>query len=345
MNRSPVSGVQGLRAIAALLVLVQHVTYFACYAKGLDLRSYLPMGLGATGVGLFFVISGYVMGECLPQGKRFMLNRLLRILPPFWLAILVAGVVLLGSNTGWHIDLKSVFLLPSDELNNSYRIPYWTLCYEMAFYAAVYVMILAGLGRDRVAVACLLWIVAISAFDMYTPTHVLGLLTHPISNVQPGYAIWLSPLCIFFLAGLFLSTAGTDVMSGVPTLYLALGAISFWWLGNALTANSLAPLYLIQSASYACALLAALRTPAPKALARLGDFSYGIYLMHFAPLTAALTIIAPHAANMRLTTVWLVFAAIALSCGTAFGWLEFVMHTRLKIAAKKILWPSSTKTA
>lgn len=73
------TSIQGLRAIAAFLVVFQHAIYFACTAKGVDFTPYLPIGFGQMGVGIFFVISGYVMTLCLSQGAMFMPQRIARI--------------------------------------------------------------------------------------------------------------------------------------------------------------------------------------------------------------------------------------------------------------------------
>ena len=81
MNKN--SGIQGLRAIAAVLVVLQHAIFFACTARGVDFTPYLPIGFGQVGVGIFFVISGYVMTLCLPQGAMFMPQRIARIYPAF----------------------------------------------------------------------------------------------------------------------------------------------------------------------------------------------------------------------------------------------------------------------
>ena len=267
--------IQALRAIACLLVLIQHTTYFACISKGLNYQDYLPVDFGTIGVGLFFVISGYVMGKCLDQGPRFLWNRALRIYPPFWIAIALSAVLLWKANTGWTFDLWSAFLLPSDQMNNSYRIPYWTLCYEMAFYAAVYVFILLKLSRLQIAAACLLWIGAIMVVT--TPIY-------PAFVAQPGWWILVSPVSWLFALGLLVS--------------VTIGK----WLEEAVT------------------------MPVPRFVKKMGDYSYGAYLIHMAIIVGLAAQIDATAISFPM--LWLLFGVAGVLGGLLFGWFEHMLHSR-----------------
>jgi peptidoglycan/LPS O-acetylase OafA/YrhL len=86
--------IEGLRAVAALAVLVTHVSLNAMGNRG-------PWGgLLArldVGVAIFFVLSGYLLyrpfarailrGEPLPSVRRYLRHRLLRIVPAYWLVV------------------------------------------------------------------------------------------------------------------------------------------------------------------------------------------------------------------------------------------------------------------
>jgi peptidoglycan/LPS O-acetylase OafA/YrhL len=155
-------GVEGLRAVAALLVLCTHVGF----VSGLNTS---PGVLGAltaraeVGVGVFFVISGFLLyrpwaaahlrGEPGPPLGPFLLRRLLRILP-LYLLVLATTVALVPSarpQDGWDL-----LLLPL--LGQVYRhqtvylgIPQaWSLCVELAFYLTL--PLWAGfVGRQRLS--------------------------------------------------------------------------------------------------------------------------------------------------------------------------------------------------
>src|SRR5947207_2738959 len=82
-----------LRFVACLMVIVSHV------------NPYEGVGhLGHTGVGLFFSISGFLIGSVLMQGRdkpawraTFYANRLLRIYPPLLIALaFFGGLLVLG---------------------------------------------------------------------------------------------------------------------------------------------------------------------------------------------------------------------------------------------------------
>lgn len=115
--------VQVLRFVAAGLVVLAHC------ASGY----FLP---GVAGVDIFFVISGLIITRVL--GKRppgdFALDRLTRIYPIYWLALLPM-IPLDGVDLGRL--LTSLTLWPYfGALNTPYLVVGWTLSYELLFYFA-----------------------------------------------------------------------------------------------------------------------------------------------------------------------------------------------------------------
>lgn len=135
-----VSYIDGLRGIAALLVLAQHsleVVYPWLFAQ---------VNLGRFGIVLFFMISGFVI----PFGRwdsvaQFVRSRVFRLCPALWLSVAVAVVLAGGAQPATILaDLAMMarpFGIPS--LNGAY----WTLSYELGFYAAA--MVLFALGQLR----------------------------------------------------------------------------------------------------------------------------------------------------------------------------------------------------
>jgi len=140
--------VQALRFLAAFMVVCCHSTF---YTKERLLSSVEVFHLGANGVPLFFVISGFVIvlsSRKLINDKdgwrKYAIKRIIRIVPLYWLittykvAIMVfsAGLILHGNNDFANI-LKSYFFIPT--LNSEGKIrPIlgvgWTLNFEMFFY-------------------------------------------------------------------------------------------------------------------------------------------------------------------------------------------------------------------
>src|SRR5262249_8559529 len=77
-----------LRAVAALAVVYFHVTSDA------GLR--LPVNIGAHGVDVFFVISGFIISYIGARSPHnFLLRRVIRIVPFYWAATLVVFVLAL----------------------------------------------------------------------------------------------------------------------------------------------------------------------------------------------------------------------------------------------------------
>src|SRR5262245_203366 len=86
---STIESLQWLRFIAASLVVIYHVEVQLSRLDGIPRYD---LGIGASGVDIFFVISGFIM-VYITHGRRdgflsFMRRRILRILPIYWLGTL-----------------------------------------------------------------------------------------------------------------------------------------------------------------------------------------------------------------------------------------------------------------
>lgn len=135
---------------------------------------------GWKGVHLFFVISGYCIGLLALREIRghnlpgpFLANRLLRILPPYWIACLFAAAVALAAVPFNHVPVLSApplsgalpgsigevmrHLLLLDPLypgSNGYLLVAWTLSWELFFYLTIAGLIfVATVVHTRLAIA------------------------------------------------------------------------------------------------------------------------------------------------------------------------------------------------
>jgi peptidoglycan/LPS O-acetylase OafA/YrhL len=149
-----VQSIDGLRGIAALLVVLFHL-HGAVSRTATDWL-WPPIDWiarnGAKGVDIFFVISGFVIALSVSKGAgtvsyfgRFILRRSIRLDPPYWAAILLELTLLfltLRFFPGYPVTLPSgpqllshLFYL-QDLLGYGNVVPiFWTLCYEIQFYA------------------------------------------------------------------------------------------------------------------------------------------------------------------------------------------------------------------
>jgi peptidoglycan/LPS O-acetylase OafA/YrhL len=153
----------GLRGLAALFVVVHHAYITVWQEKqhpaGLLQPLLAPLGFGHYAVVAFIVLSGYCLmlpvlraGDGTPRGgwKSFFSRRAWRILPPYWLAMLVTlGLIaaVLGQKTGTHWDIclpitpKAVvghLLLVQDLFNRAIggkiNHVYWSVAVEWHLY-------------------------------------------------------------------------------------------------------------------------------------------------------------------------------------------------------------------
>ncbi|MFD0685235.1 acyltransferase family protein [Actinomadura fibrosa] len=155
----PISGHQdtldGLRAVAALAVLVYHVASTAGAVSGTTGAGWLYNG-GQVGVPIFFTLSGLLLyrpwaaavldGRKAPKAREYFRKRALRILPAYWAVIvcfmLTAGRGHIGDPVTWGslLTLTQTYLsdpwwklgLGPPELGQA-----WSLVVEVSWYLAL----------------------------------------------------------------------------------------------------------------------------------------------------------------------------------------------------------------
>lgn len=230
----------GLRAVGALLVMLYHINSW-------NLQVVRGSSAGFTGVGLFFVLSGFVLTWTARPGTTvgtFYRRRLARILPNHvvtWLLGLAIAVVLLEQVLDPTTALVGLLLLqawsPDAQLVFAVNGVTWSLSCEIAFYVA-FPLLLWGLRRLRprtrtaVAVGALavpplvgvLWPATIPLLFHLPPARlpefVLGMVT--AMAVQEGWRPRVpAPVLLGLLAVGILGAAAVTVHPTVLTAALA----------------------------------------------------------------------------------------------------------------------------
>ena len=161
----------GLRLLAALMVVAYHYTYRAPDAWGARATTVFPRlstvtGYGWLGVELFFVISGFVI--CMSAWGRgvgdFFVARVVRLFPAYWFAVAATSTaVILVSG----VDRARVteIMVNLTMLQVPMRVPsidgvYWTLWTELHFYLLFALVVWRGVSYRNTVLFCLLWTVA-----------------------------------------------------------------------------------------------------------------------------------------------------------------------------------------
>jgi len=302
--------IDGLRALAAIMVYVCHVWDFT---DGHSQDWWNPIHIGHTGVHLFLLLSGFCIFWPFANGKtmtlkEFARRRFHRIGPPFYAAFLLFAIIALAFHR-LHIDwpeLQSVNLSGLARQAASHALfihnllpnhimavagPFWSIGLEVQLYIGL--PILAAIAvRWGMGKALLFAAIITLSYRLYIGWYIGGL--NRWGGVDPtlAYALNYSFLgrWMEFAMGMFAATLvarGTRIPSIVPLGWIGFlmlaGMVwfthhfgSFYWLTD--------PLF---GCAYFCLLMSAARQASlwhrfltTKWLGRIGFMSYSIYLMH-----------------------------------------------------------------
>ncbi len=218
--------VQALRALAVLLVVWTHSIVAAGYRSTPRQAAFFHLkSFGASGLDIFFVISGFIVSLVAMRGaeesshstRRFLSRRVTRIFPLYWLlTLIVIAEAQLGSHPIlWHRVpwLPSLLLLPSWQ----YPVPPlilslgWSLLFEVYFYLVLAAWMRATPRHPvRNTVFFLAGMVALGA--------AVGL--H-----RPLLVIWSNPVALEFVFGCLIALLYKKSLRVMPLLGTSLAAL------------------------------------------------------------------------------------------------------------------------
>jgi peptidoglycan/LPS O-acetylase OafA/YrhL len=242
VESSTLPELDGLRGLAVLLTVIYHLALYIPRVVTLQPGGWLGPGLGATagllafgatGVHLFFVLSGFLLvrpyaaavleRRARPSTGRFLLRRAIRIFPAYWVALLLIVVL-------FRRDYLAAERLPdlllhvlmlhnwSDATIETINPPFWTMPIESQFYLALPLLALllhAGLRAGRRAgLVLLIGVVALSPALYLLIAGGLSLLSEQASHHRTAlYALG------------FLFTFGAGAAAGFLHVAHALGRL------------------------------------------------------------------------------------------------------------------------
>jgi peptidoglycan/LPS O-acetylase OafA/YrhL len=281
----------GVRAIAALLVLVFHAVGFYARGSGEDAWARPWVGRLDVGVAVFFLLSGYLLYAMFLRGRirvgAYALRRAARIVPAYWVALTVAAIVLPLREVGDNLPLYYGFAQVYRESSAGRGLGQaWTLCVEVVFYAFLPVWALV-IARSRA-----LWpLVVLFCASIAYKVLILRTFEGPVGPLEPAL-IALPAFLDWFALGMgvaVLEARGVRFSRpwawalGATGLYVA-SCISLW---DARLDSYSHTEWLFRHSFYAAIALCVLATGVSGAralrwapLARLGEISYGVYLYH-----------------------------------------------------------------
>jgi peptidoglycan/LPS O-acetylase OafA/YrhL len=351
------AGVDGLRAIAAMWVVLFHVHAFSHvhigFIPGLDLF----LRSGSTGVSLFLVLSGFCLYQPFAAGRQgrfrtgaFFWRRCRRLLPAYYtsLAIFLPLSVVIGSWVGYprleplqvtwqaitHVTLTHP-LFP----NTFYGVngAYWSLGLEWELYLTLPLLIV-GIRRFGVvptvsaAIGCNLvyrLLLALAVSRGAVPAHTL-LSDAVLPNLLPGR--WAEFALGMVAAELYASGRISKVVTPAGLALIPLAVLS-------IVAQPLPISHLVFGVLFTCLLLMVLAQDNPIAgvlswppVVAVGTMSYSLYLVH-QPIVGGLAyLIRVDGGASPAMTFIAVLAALPLIFGVAA--LLFVTVEKRTLSAR-----------
>jgi exopolysaccharide production protein ExoZ len=184
-------GIQILRGIAATLVVLHHSLEQSLAVSPHILPNW-AISFGASGVDIFFVISGFIIysvtygqeSRAQESAVGFLIKRFIRIFPLYWICLFVtlalwgSGVFYRNLSVDGNIFTCSLFLLPCDKL-----IVYvsWTLVYELYFYYLFAITLWFRNARASILATTLIIVSGIGIGQILPEGAVKHFLTNPIA--------------------------------------------------------------------------------------------------------------------------------------------------------------------
>lgn len=368
-----------LRGAAILLVLLTHTILATDRAGSLSgVLGYVSY-YGPTGVDLFFVLSGFLVGGLLFKElqrhgrldvRRFLIRRAFRIWPSYFAFLALAlGVMLVVENESPRAALGDLLpnLVHLQNYLGSPREHTWSLAVEEHFYLALPLLLLAATGRARGAVRSIP-VVPVAAGLLIVGAALLRLRAYAGDpGYNPHYATHLRVDGLFFgvlLAYLYhfhphrlafvarhrarVVAASAALLAPFPLLVIhdqsnmIVGSVGFTMVFVAYGGLLLAMVVAPEGAGWAATRF---RGGGSRLIARVGYFSYPIYLVHIDTRLLAQAVdrrvLETLPAELRWLGAFATFVVVAVAAGTIFG----LVLEKPSLALRNRLFPSRVGTA
>jgi exopolysaccharide production protein ExoZ len=317
LRRQMLVYIQILRFFAAAAVVAFHV--LGAPPRGFEVpESALSFALsyGGRGVDLFFVISGFVIFYATHASKLtpadFLRRRVERIVPLYFFVIfavtmLAVTLPAMFGTPDWYTPrhiLKSLAFIAFTDGDVPVVYVGWSLEYEMYFYLAT--ALLMALTRD-------VWR---NIVVMFSALAILGQLPG-VGAALGNYAFFADSMILEFVLGVIVGWVFVNGRIGWPIPVAAVCAIAAVLVSDPLSR------VIVSGVPSACLVAAAAWLSRKRidpswperALARLGDASYSIYLAQVETVTLASTSIARFTPSIPPLLLLVVTTCIVVALG------------------------------
>ena len=311
-----VASLTGIRAVAALLVMLTHAAYTTGkYTHGYVGLVYSRMEIG---VPIFFVLSGFLLfgpwvkaaasdGRS-PSVRRYARHRVRRIMPAYAVTVLAAYLLYhfrtAGPNPGhtWMGFLRNLSLtqIYTDNYLYSYLhqglTQMWSLAVEVAFYVMLPMLaylLLVVLCRRRWRPVLLL--TGLAGLALITPAWLI--LVHTTDFLPDGSRLWLPTYLSWFIGGMMLAVLQQMAVRAYAMACVPLALASYFIVSTPIAGDPTTSPAELREALFKAAFYAMIATllVAPLALGDrglyakflssrpmvfLGEISYEIFLIH-----------------------------------------------------------------
>ncbi|BDI30444.1 acyltransferase [Capsulimonas corticalis] len=364
-----------LRGIAILLVICFHGVVPARSAGVLAPITMHLNRMGWSGVDLFFVLSGFLVGgllfkECLSTGRldvrRFFVRRIFKIWPSYYLFLIYLAVRMHFTSDEERAG-TSRSLIPNLLHYQNYIVPFrghtWSLAVEEHFYLILPLLLVFLTSRAKDAEKSLRvfpWIVGAVAVICLGLRYLTSFHT-PWAQVTHYFPTHLRIDSLFFGAALaYVYHARPEILARVMRyrtllffvgLALVFPAALFPIRTKIMSVGGFTALFL----GYGCILLAVIHTaigegPAGRFLgsrlargvAFIGVYSYPIYLWHIDAMTLPLKSLARHGflGGLPGSLRWLVFMTVYIAGATLVGVIMGRLVEKPALKLRDRLFPS-----
>ena len=312
-----VASLTGIRAVAALLVVLTH----AAYTTGRYGQGYLGLVFSRAeiGVPIFFVLSGFLLFRPWvtaaadgradgPSLRRYAWHRVRRIMPAYVITVLAAYLLYhfrtAGPNPGhtWEGLFRNLTLTQIYTDNYLFAFLHqgltqmWSLAVEAAFYVALPLLawlLLVVLCRRKWRPGWLL--VGLALLAAVSPAWLA--IVHGSTDLPDGARLWLPTYLAWFVAGMMLTVLRQLRIRAYALACLPVAVVSYFIASTPIAGDPTTSPALLSEAiakTFFYAVIAALLVAPPalgdhgwytrflasRPMVFLGEISYEIFLVH-----------------------------------------------------------------